>query len=700
MCNSRGRLRIAVDTGGTFTDVVAADEGGQIWVAKALTTHEDVFVGVAASLAEIAIQLGFTLGELLGCCDLLTYATTHATNAILTGTTARTAFLTTEGFPDTLVLREGGKFGPFDHTQAYPDPYVPRRLTFEVRERVTSEGTIHTPLARTALSATCAELAAMEVEAVGVCLLWSVLEPRHELAVGEVLESHLPGVPFTLSHELNPVMREYRRASAACIDASLKPLMARHFAGVRERLHAAGLSGELLVVTSTGGVTTIEDIERRPILAVNSGPAIAPVAGAVTAASENLPGDAIVCDMGGTSFDASVLRGGEIGLTSETWLGGEFTGHLTGLSSVAVESIGYGGGSIAWIDDGGLLRVGPHSAGSDPGPACYGRGGTAPTLTDAALVLGYIDEAAFLDGRMPLDRAAAVGAVREAIGAPLGLEVEPAAAAVMALATASMASALEGLTIEQGIDPRTALLIGGGGACGLCVGAIGREIGSRRVLIPATASVLSAYGGLRSDLVADVATSYMTDTRTMDLAAVAGILGALDEEIGVFLARVSRGEGPIERRFSVDARYRFQVWDLQIPLAANGSAPVVDPADLETAFHAVHERVFGVREEGQLVECVTWRARGRATLVAANADWALADAGQLIPRAERLAYFPSLGYVPTPRFEGAAMQIDQTITGPATIELAATTIVVYPGMSARRTSRGHLMLEVHDGDGG
>jgi N-methylhydantoinase A len=686
-------LRIAVDTGGTFTDAVAGDDRGGLWVGKSLTTHGEVFDGVASALGEISSQMSLTLGELLSRCALLTYATTHATNAMLTGSTARTAFLTTEGFPDTLVLREGGKFGPFDHTQPYPEPYVPRRLTFEVRERITSEGTVHTPLDDLGLAAICAELKERKIEAVGVCLLWSVLTARHELAVGEALEAHLPGIPFTLSHQLNPVIREYRRASAACIDASLKPLMATHFAGLRDRLVAEGLEGEILVVTSTGGVTPIADMARRPILSVNSGPAIAPV-GAAAATASDWSGDAIVCDMGGTSFDASLLREKEVGLTSETWLGGQFTGHLTGLSSVAVESIGYGGGSIAWIDDGGLLRVGPSSAGSNPGPACYGLGGPAPTVTDAAVVLGFIDPTRFLDGRMPLDREAALEVIGRDIGLPLGLEPEPAAAAVMALVTASMAAAVEGLTIDQGMDPRSALLIGGGGASGLCLGAIAREIGAQQVLMPATASVLSAFGGLHSDLVADFAASHTTDTRTMDVDAVAAVLAGLDEEVDTFLARVSRSDGATARQFSVEARYRFQVWDLELPLRSNGSIPAVDPAELEQAFHAVHERAFGVRDDGQLVECVTWRARGRAALAAPRAAPAPTQVTALAPRVQTPAYFPGRGPMPTPRFDGMRLPAGPTVSGPAVIELPATTIVVYPGTHATRTADGHVLLEV------
>jgi N-methylhydantoinase A len=264
----------------------------------------------------------------------------------------------------------------------------------------------------------------------------------------------------------------------------------------------------------------------------------------------------------------------------------------------------------------------------------------------------------------------------------------------MALATASMAQALEGLTIGQGLDPRTALLVAGGGACGLCVGAIGTEIGARRVLVPATASVLSAFGGLNSNLVADVAASHATDTRSMDVDAVVGVLRGLDDEISAFLARVSREGGAIDRQFSVDARYRFQVWDLDVPLDGDGSVPNVDPAELERAFHSVHERVFGVRDDGQLVECVTWRARGRATLGSPPAALAPTAVRELAPRVVASAYFPGVGAVPTPRYDGVCLPAGQTITGPAIIELPATTIVVYPGTSATRTAQGHLLLDL------
>ncbi len=340
-----------------------------LWVSKAPTTPERVFDGIAQALDHGATERGLTRESLLRATSVFIYGTTRGTNAILTGATARTAFLTTEGHPDTLVLREGGKLNPFDFRHAYPAPYVPRRLTFEVRERIDSEGRVTVPLDEAALRDTRRD-PELEVEAVAVCLLWSIVNPVHEERVGELLEEELPGVPFTLSHRLNPIIREYRRASSTAIDASLKPLMQRHLDEMARDLRAAGFGGELLVGTSFGGVLGVRDVAARPIYSVNSAPAMAPVAARVTRRQER---NVIVCDMGGTSFDVSLVRDGYIKFTRETWLGAQFTGHMTGFSAVDIKNIGAGGGSIAWIDAGGLLRVGPQSAGAQPGPACYGR---------------------------------------------------------------------------------------------------------------------------------------------------------------------------------------------------------------------------------------------------------------------------------------------------------------------------------------
>lgn len=345
-------FRIAVDTGGTFSDVVVAnDESEELWINKASTTPDRIFLGISRALEVEANQHGLSLAELLGDTELFIYGTTHTTNAILTGATAKTAFLTTAGHPDTLVLREGGKLNPFDFRHRYPEPYIPKRLTFEIEERIDSEGNVSIPLNEQQVEEVTAELDELKVEAVAVCLLWSIANPRHEQRIGELLASRLPNVPVTLSHALNPIIREYRRASSAAIDASLKPLMQGHLGQMRDDLREAGLKGELLVGTSFGGVLTADQVSERPIYSVNSAPAMAPVAG--RAYADDGESGVIVCDMGGTSFDVSLIRDSYIKFSRETWLGEQYTGHMTGLSAVDVKNIGAGGGSIAWIDPGG-----------------------------------------------------------------------------------------------------------------------------------------------------------------------------------------------------------------------------------------------------------------------------------------------------------------------------------------------------------
>ena len=339
---------------------------------------------------------------------------------MLTGRTARTAFLTTEGHPDIFLLREGGRVDPFDNTVPFPEPLVPRRLTFEIPERIRADGVVHKPLDEDAVLAVIERLKAAQVEAVGVCLIWSIVNPDHEERVGAFLDAHLPGVPYTLSHRLNPSLREYRRASSACIDASLKPVMTGYLSSLEARLREAGFNGRLLTVTSQGGVVDAADLAATPIHSLNSGPAMAPVAGRVFAAAEGDEDMAIVADTGGTSYDVSLVRKGRIPWTRETWLGPRIRGHMTGFPSVDVRSVGAGGGSIAWVDPGGMLHVGPDSAGSVPGPACYGQGGSEPTVTDAALALGYIDADFFLGGAIALDTDRATAAIAEKIGAPLG----------------------------------------------------------------------------------------------------------------------------------------------------------------------------------------------------------------------------------------------------------------------------------------
>jgi len=392
-------LRFAVDTGGTFTDLVVEDDDGNLSIYKSATTPADPIEGILNVFAVAGEARGTSREELLGSAGTLIHGTTRGLNAVLTQQTARTAMLVTAGHPDVLLIREGGRSDVFDLRQPYPDPYVPRRLTFEVPERIGPDGAVVRELDEAAVAAVAAELAELEIEAVAVCLLWSIVNPDHELRVGERLAAALPDVPVTLSHQLNPCLREYRRASATAIDASLKPIMSAYIHGLQARLEAAGFDGRLLIVTSFGGALDADEVAAAPIHSLNSGPSMAPVAGRYYSGRDAEAEIAVVADTGGTSYDVSLVRRGRIPWTRETWLGKPYFGHMTGLPSVDVRSVGAGGGSIAWVDRGGLLNVGPQSAGADPGPACYGRGGESATVTDACLVLGLVDADFFLGGR-------------------------------------------------------------------------------------------------------------------------------------------------------------------------------------------------------------------------------------------------------------------------------------------------------------
>ena len=528
-------MRFACDTGGTFTDLVIEDEGGRVHMFKAPTTPADPVEGILDAVDAAAAGFGVSANELLAQAESFVHGTTHAINAIITGNTAKTAFLTTQGHPDILVVREGGRLEPFNFAVPFPKPYIPRALTFEISGRIASDGKVVEKLEDDQVIRTIAKLKRQKVEAVAVCLLWSTVNAAHENRVGRLLKKHLPGVPFTLSHILNPVLREYRRASSAAIDASLKPMMSNYLGSLAARLQGAGFGGRLLMLTSKGGVMDFADLAEAPIHAIGSGPSMAPLAGRYFAQTDTKADTAIVADTGGTTYDVSLVRRGTIPMTPETWIGQRYRGHIVGFPSVDVKSIGAGGGSIARVDEGGLLHVGPESAGAVPGPACYGRGGSQPTVTDASLVLGHIDPAYFLGGTMKLGIKQAKSAIRSHVAKPLRMSVVQAAAAIIRLATENMVSAIEEITIHQGVDPRGTVLIGGGGAAGLNSVAIARRLGCTSVVIPETGAGLSAAGALISDLRADYRAMFYTSSNAFDMNSANKVLGELTDRCKAFI---------------------------------------------------------------------------------------------------------------------------------------------------------------------
>jgi N-methylhydantoinase A len=684
-------MRFAVDTGGTFTDLVIEDEQGY-HAYKVPTTPDDPIRGVLDVLTIAADARGVSLATLLRQGSTFIHATTRAINAILTGNTAKTAFLTTEGHPDILLFREGGRSDPFNFTNHYPDPYVPRSLTFEVPGRIGASGEVVQPLDEAAVVALARELKGREVEAVGVCLLWSIVNPAHEARVGALLAEHLPGVPVTLSHTLNPVIREYRRASAACIDASLKPVMSTYLQRLENRLCDAGFGGRVLVVTSSGGVADAAVVAEAPILTVNSGPAMAPVAGRGIARRETGSTTVIVTDAGGTTYDVSLVRRGEIPMTDENWIGARFFGHITGFPSVDIHSIGAGGGSIAWVDDGGLLHVGPRSAGADPGPVCYGHGGSEPTVTDACVVLGYLDPNQFLGGAIRLDAEGAARAITERVGTPLGLDQHAAAAAILELATEHMVHAIESVTVDQGIDPAAAVLIGGGGASGLNAGRIAARLGCDTVVIPEHAAVMSAAGALMSDLTASFNVTAITSSEAFDSERVNGVLDQLKALCRRFIGEA--GDEVVEHGvdFSVDVRYAGQTWELEMPLRIERFTSADDIARLRADFDALHQEVFAIQDQRSAIECITWRARAWCQLpdmASLRAGARTASRGAALTRP---AWFPGLGLHATPVHRLEQLPIGEHFSGPCIVESPLTTVIVEPGDVIHRTEDGALLL--------
>ena len=663
-------MRFATDTGGTFTDLVVEEDDGRIFMFKASTVPTEPVKGVLAAFDVAADHFGVERKALLGRGSAFIHGTTHAINAIITKRTAKTALLVTEGHPDILVLREGGRIEPFNHEVPFPEPFIPRALTFEVPGRILASGKIHKPIGEQAIVEIASKLKQLEIEAVAVCLLWSVVNPDHELKIGELLATHLPGIPITLSHALNPSLREYRRAIASSIDASLKPLMNRYMAGLTKELRSAGFSGRILVLTSEGGMVDVAEVQNAPILAINSGPSMAPIAGARIARAEAPGQDFIIFDTGGTTFDVSLVRDGRVPFSHETWLGRPYQSDLTGFSSVDVKSIGAGGGSLAWVDNGGVLHVGPQSAGASPGPACYGAGGKGATVTDAALVLGYIDPDYFLGGRIVLRRDAAVDAVRRDVSEPLKMPLEKAAAAVMRVWTENMVQAIADITVNQGIDPAHAAIIGGGGAAGLNANAIAARLNCHMLIVPEVGAALSAYGAAVSDIAREYRRIFVTRTNNFDRNGASNVVAELAKSANAFAKSAGSDPADVRIQYTVEARYHHQVWEIDVAVDIDRLLAEDGAKKLEEDFHRAHEQIFAFRDPDSPVEVIAWRASVRSK-TGLDTNLTLSQSGTRSSNARsRRAYFASVGWVEAPTFEIRDLAIGKHVKGPAIVEFA------------------------------
>ena len=688
--------RLCIDIGGTFTDLVVADPKGKVDIFKSPTTpgnYTDAFIETVKMAAN---NYNLPLKEFMAQCSTIEggyfgHGSTVSTNAIIEGKAAKTGLICTRGFRDILLAREGGKENPYNWQMEYPEPYIPRYLTISVGERINAEGGIEEKLNEDDVRQAIRQLKEYNVHAIAVALLWSIVNPVHELKIAEVIEKEWPGIPYSLSHQVNPCIREYRRFSSTAIDASLKPLVGSYVAQLEKRLEAIGYKGQLSLLTSSGGVVSVEEFVKKPIFSVDCGPALAPSAGRLIAETDLGIDNIITTDMGGTSFDVACITGGEIAVSRETEVGG----YMLGINKVDSKSIGAGGGSIAWVDSGSLLHIGPRSAGAVPGPACYNKGGTEPTVTDANVVLGYLDPAYFLGGGMKLDKKLAVKAIQEKIAEPLKLSVEEAAYAMWGAVNASMSNVIQDITIWRGIDPREYTMVSGGGAGGMHIAAIAEELGVKKVLIPRVAGALSAFGGAFADITSEFSLSKFTESGSFDFEGINSALDGLKKQAEEFFEHMRVPKKQRKLQVYTEARYPFQVWELSVPLRSTSINNQKQLDALVSDFHKLHHKVFSVSAGDQPVEFVYWRVKAVGKLPRTDFTAIKSAPGVATSKGTRKAYFKELGgMVDTPIYKGVDLKPGNRISAPAIIEEPTTTILVMPGSKASITKYGNYLIEI------
>jgi N-methylhydantoinase A len=683
-------LHVGIDVGGTFTDAVALVDGRAIR-GKAFST-KDVTTGILEALQVLQERAGLAEGEFFSSVDRFVLGNTIVTNAVDEQKYAAVGLLTTQGFRDTLRIARSARTDERDpHKMSAPPDIVARHRIVEVAERVDAHGQVLVPLTDQEIATAVDALVGTGVEAVAVCLLWSFRNPAHEQAIGRYLQAHHPDLPFTLSSSLTPVYREYERMVTTALDAAVKPIVASHFEHLADELRSRGLKTRVQIMQVHGGFLSVEETSKAPISMFNSGP-VGGVTGARLLGKQLGRSRVLTADMGGTSLDAAAIMDDEFRLLPRAEIGG----LPTSLTAVDIETIGAGGGSLAWVDGRGLLRVGPHSAGSTPGPACYGKGGTRPAVTDAALVLGLINADYYLGGTVALYEDDARAAIREHVAEPLGITEEAAAEGVYRLATSQMSNALRKITVNRGHDPREFTLVGFGGACGLFAAGIATEAGVREVVIPRNAAVFSAYGLMHAD---SVFSAVRTSPWTMQQPAA-----ELDAEFAALEQRARawfEAEGiPTERRElyrEADMKFVGQIFEVTTRLPA-GDFTEADKEALRAQFIADYEEEFGAgtawTETEILLVNSRVRAIGRSEVQAVQQD---GGQGEETHQATRRSIVEPL--------TGKRTEVDVhrgfgalgRASGPCLLEEPDTTVYVPTGATVELTDGGHFRMRLDAG---
>ena len=684
--------RLAVDIGGTFTDVVLLDAAtGRVVVDKTLTTPAAPLDGVRSGVRSLLAKAGVTPADITA---PIVHATTLITNALIEGKIGRAGIVTTAGFGDTLLIRNEHRYDMYDLQIEFPAPPIPRDRVVEIAERTNPQGVVEDTPTAMDLDAITDALRAANVESVGVCLINSYANPANERVVADHLRAHL-GVPVCVSAEISPQIREYPRMITTACNAATMPVIGPYLDELQKWLAAEGFGGSVLMMLSNGGVVSADDAARAPIRLVESGPAAGALAGSWFA--RRLGEDRLLCfDMGGTTAKSCLIEHGEPQLTNTFEVARIYrfkkgSGFPVSVPSVDLVEIGAGGGSQARIDELGLLKVGPESAGADPGPACYGRGATLPAVTDADLELGLLDASFFLGGDMALDTAAMAAALGS-VATPLALSVADTAAGIHELVNQNMAASSRMHAVEQGADLRGITVLAFGGAGPVHAIGVAELLESPRVIFPVNASVLSAFGTLVSPVRIDLARSMVRSLATVDSAERDTLLGELRDEGRRVLAAAGVADDTIRFRYGVDARYLGQGNELTIWVGEGNEWPV-DYDQVVDAFETDYRRIYGLTIPDVGVEAVTWRlsAYSAATPVEPQAQL---GTGVAEPHRNRPVRFQR-GHdaVDTPVYRRTELGVGQAVVGPAIVEERETTAVIRPGWTATVADDGSLIAE-------
>jgi len=681
-------FRIGIDVGGTFTDFILARPDGTIRLSKSPTTPRDQSEGVITGIEQLARGEHLTLGELLSETSVIVHGTTTADNTMIEMSGAVTGLITTQGHRDEIELRRGFKEDIWDPGLPPPPPIAQRRRRIGVPERLDYEGSVVVPLDEAAVRAALRRLEKQGTQSLAVVFMFSFINPKHEQRVREIAAEECPNISISLSHEVMPSAPEFERTSTTLVNAYVGPRIERYLGRLVERLRLAGFLHELLVMQSNGGIMTPEYIVRRPVTVLSSGPTGGVIA-ACTVARAAKTDDFVCADMGGTSYDVCLIRGGQ----PEVKAGWNWHHrYLVGLPMVDVQSIGAGGGSIASVLA-GSLQVGPQSAGAEPGPICYGRGGTAPTVTDANLLLGYLNPDDFCGGTMQLRTAGVREAIVTQIGRPLHLDPIQAVHGIYRLVNANMANAIRRISATRGVDPRGLTMVVYGGNGPVHATAQAEELGIKTVLVPKTSPAFSALGLLLSDHVVDEMRAYITPVGRADVDRINGLFVEMEGAARSVLA-TRHGRKRVDIRRFANLCYPGQTFDIAVPIVARNG--VLGPRDLSGTverFHALHEELhtYASRDEEPILRSL------RLTAVGVTDKPQIPTIGRGIGRApvkgRRKAFFGGR-FVVTPIYDGPSMRAGQRVKGPAIIEEPFTTIVLHPKQEATLDRHGNYRIEV------